>query len=166
MKPSRIYVFTDGGCRPTPKGVSTGIGVVCIEKGKEEPVAVLSQAMGTGTNNTAELQAAIEGILLGVHLGYKEIHIISDSNYVVQSMNEWYSNWVKKGKLVGRINEHLFRKLWEEAKRSDGVNVVFKKIKGHSGNRYNDQADALATEAIVGERRLQRVLGPRVNNFK
>ncbi len=34
------------------------------------------------------------------------------------------------------------------------------------GCRPTPKGDALATEAIVGERRLRRVLGPRVNNFK
>jgi ribonuclease HI len=78
------------------------------------------------------------------------IRIISDSSYAIGSLSEWadkhrLSRW--KNRLGEEIaNARLIRttlSIIADIKLSKNE-VVFVKIKGHSGHHYNEQADRLA----------------------
>ena len=51
-------------------------------------------------------------------------------------LGEWKTN--KKGTVA-------YKKYYEQVKKK--VHISFEKVKGHSGDQYNDLADALAKEA-------------------
>ena len=76
--------------------------------------------------------------------------IVSDSTYVVHCFRDgWWEKWLRKGWVSSKREPVANREIWEpliEAVRSRG-NVDFRWVKGHSGDRWNDEADRLAVEA-------------------
>src|SRR6185369_13001203 len=76
--------YTDGACAPTNPGPS-GWGAVLIAPDGAE--ADHFGYIGLGTNQIAELTAAIEGLAL-VPAG-AEVELVSDSQYVLKGLTEW-----------------------------------------------------------------------------
>jgi Ribonuclease HI len=93
-----------------------------------------------GADGTLEAVRAFDGPLL----------IVSDSTYVVHCFRDgWWEKWLRKGWVSSKREPVANREIWEpliEAVRSRG-NVDFRWVKGHSGDRWNDEADRLAVDA-------------------
>ena len=77
------------------------------------------------------------------------VEVNSDSTYVVNCFNDrWWEGWIRRnwrtaeGKAVS--NQELWKQIIEQVEARP---VAFRWVKGHSGNRWNDEADRLATEA-------------------
>ena len=87
------------------------------------------------TNNRMEIQAAIEALTWARDTNNKEFTLITDSMYLIGTMT---LNWKRN-----KNND-----LWDQLDiLKQGLNIEWKHVKGHSGNRYNDLCDALAVEA-------------------
>ncbi len=97
------------------------------------------------TNQRCELMAFIWA--LGIAIEGDVIR--SDSKYVVDGWNKYLSKWVAKGwKLANKKpvkNDDLWRKVWAKYELKGRIEVQW--VKGHSGDKGNDYADALATKA-------------------
>ncbi|XP_069177102.1 ribonuclease H-like [Procambarus clarkii] len=134
----QIIIYVDGACRGNPgKG-----GWGALIKVNDEEEQVLYGGKHATTNNQMELTAAIKA--LEYCHEESEIVIHSDSNYVIKGITEWVHNWIKKD-WHGVKNVELWQSLFEVSQRR---NVQWKWVKGHSGNRGNDIADALANLGI------------------
>ena len=98
------------------------------------------------TNNRMELTAIIEAFrLLPAETAAT---IWSDSSYCVDMVNKgWIRAWKRRGwkKADGDPvkNQDLVKALDAQVKAHPRVRLC--KIRGHSGNRWNEYADALAT---------------------
>jgi ribonuclease HI len=135
-----IHVWTDGGARPNP-GPSS-IGVVIVD-GKQH--LELSEFLGPGTNQTAELTAMLRG-LEEVPDRQRTVVIYSDSAYAIGLLSQ---GWKAKAniELVAEL-----RALCREFK-----DLRFVKVLGHSGISLNERTDQLATDALTHrEKRRQR----------
>lgn len=94
-----------------------------------------------GTNNTAELTAAIEGLkrvlqypslVAAVEKLNGTIELVSDSRYVLDLAN-------------GSSNPHKNQALAAELKTlTDTVGAKTRWVKGHSGDKFNDRVDKMA----------------------
>ena len=82
-----IHVWTDGGCIPNPG--PAGIGVVIVD-GKDRKE--ISEYLGMGTNNIAELTAIVRG-LESVPDKTRPIVVYSDSQYAIGLLTQ---NWKPK----------------------------------------------------------------------
>jgi len=138
-----LKIYSDGACKGNPgKG---GWGAVLIWGKTEKKLKGYSEHT---TNNAMELIAAIEGIK-AVNKKVK-IEIYTDSKYVKDGIEKWLANWKKNGWKNSRKTEIKNLKLWQElAKTVEEHTVSWHWVKGHSGDKYNEIADALANEAIV-----------------
>ncbi|HEY8026037.1 MAG TPA: ribonuclease H [Burkholderiaceae bacterium] len=140
--------YTDGGAAPSNPGPAAW-GAVIISP--EKVVQNHKGFIGHGTNQIAELTAAIEGLSL-IPAGAK-VELVSDSQYVLKGLTEWRKGWEKNGmrnskkELVANLD--LWKRLYEVA---DARIVVTRWIKGHSGDKYNEQADVLVGEALASAR--------------
>jgi ribonuclease HI len=81
------------------------------------------------------------------------LHVISDSTYVVNCFRDkWWEGWKRRGwkNTAGKpvANQDLWKELLEVA-LDDQRSVTFAWVKGHSGDRMNDEVDRLATEAAA-----------------
>ena len=137
-----INVYTDGACSGNPgKG---GWGVVILDNDKE---ILLNGGDQQTTNNKMELTAAIKAL---EYFKVKQKLIINtDSKYVKDGIESWIKNWKKNGWKTSAKKEVKNKELWI---RLDDLinkhNVVWKWVKGHAGNKYNNKADSLARNFI------------------
>ena len=133
-------VFTDGSAVPNPgRG---GWGVVWVEGG-EVRVHGHGESPST-TNNRMELTALIEAFKLLPEDAEETVY--TDSRLCVNTITKWAPGWEKKGwkKKTGEIkNLELVQELLALYRVHPGCKLEW--IAAHSGNRWNEYADSLAT---------------------
>ena len=136
-------MYTDGACSGNPG--PGGWGALLIWNGKEKE---LSGGEHDTTNNRMEMRAVIEGLKILKKPCIVKIH--SDSALIVNAFNQnWITNWQKKGWRKADKKPVENRDLWEEMLQAmKPHDVVWIKVKGHSGNELNDRVDALAVAAV------------------
>jgi len=129
-----IHVWTDGACSGNPG--PAGIGVVIID-GKDQ--REISEYLGEGTNNIAELTAILRGLENVAPEQRKErpVVVYSDSQYSIGLLTQ---NWKAKA------NVELVAALRALTKTFKDLRFV--KVLGHSGIPLNERTDQLATSAV------------------
>ncbi len=133
-----VYLYTDGSSRGNPG--PGGFGTI-LKYGQHEKI--ISEGFKLTTNNRMELMAVIRG-LEALTRGPMDVLVVSDSKYVVESVEKkWVFNWQKKG-FKDKKNKDLWLQFLEVNKRH---NVRFKWIKGHAGHIENERCDQLAVNA-------------------
>ncbi len=137
-----VEIFCDGSCLGNPGPGGYGVILRYNEKEKE-----LSQGYKLTTNNRMELLAAITALEA---LKEKVVATIyTDSNYVLQGMTMWIYGW-KKAKRLSFNSKNPVKNidLWLRLdKISSQHEVIWKKVKGHSGHEENERCDKLAKNA-------------------
>ncbi len=127
----RILVYTDGACTGNPG--PAGLGVVVV--GDAEHVE-LSEYLGHGTNNIAELTAIQRGVeLCAGREGRPVIH--TDSQYSIGVLSK---GWKAKA------NVELIAVIKKTIAARGGVELRY--VKGHAGIPLNERCDELARRAV------------------
>jgi len=140
--PVETEIFTDGACRGNPG--PGGWGVLMRHKGHEKG---LYGAEAMTTNNRMELMAAIQG--LESLTRPCRIRLTTDSKYVQQGIQEWLANWKRRGWKTAARKPVKNVDLWQRLdKATEGHEIEWAWVKGHSGHRENELADELANKAI------------------
>ncbi len=126
-----VLAYCDGACSGNPG--PAGLGVVMRFAGRER---TLSEFLGHGTNNIAEL-TAIQRVAEAIEDPAMPVHIYTDSSYSIGVLQK---GWKAKAnqQLVADAKAAL-------AKLSD---VTLHYVKGHAGVMLNEAADALAVQAV------------------
>ncbi len=138
-----VVVYTDGACRgnPGPGGWAWAV--------PEGPYA--SGAEAHTTNQRMEIMAALQALRTLSREGHDEIDVVSDSTYVVKCFTDgWWKGWQRRGWKNTQNKPVANRDLWEPLLAlalSPDLRVTFRWVKGHSGDRWNDRVDELATAA-------------------
>jgi ribonuclease HI len=128
-----IHVWTDGACTGNPG--PAGIGVVIIDGGSKER-RELSEYLGIGTNNIAELTAILRG--LQETTDKKRVVVVyTDSSYSIGVLSK---NWKAKA------NVELIDRIRGLAKQF--ADLRFVKVQGHAGIALNERVDELARRAV------------------
>lgn len=149
-----MVIYTDGSCNGNGKAVNSGgFGVVVLDN-NENIIYTYSERCENTTNNREELKAiiyAMEHYGKQSLLDWNEIIVVySDSNYCVQTLNEWMFNWERNGwiKSDKKIPENLdlIKKYFDLYQK--GYRIDLRKIKGHAGHKFNEMADGLATGKV------------------
>jgi ribonuclease HI len=134
-------VFTDGASEGNPG--PGGWGAVHVVGGE-----IVDEAHGSEphtTNNKMELAALIAGLRMLPPDADADVY--TDSQLIVNIVTKWADGWKDRGwtkKSPGPIaNLDLVKEAHALYKERPGVRVNW--IKAHTGNRWNEYADALAT---------------------
>ena len=102
-----------------------------------------------GTNNMGELMAVLDLLRQTAPSG-DALHVLCDSQYVINACTKWMPNWKRKGwrKADGKpvSNVELLKQLDAEL---TGRVVTFEWVKGHSGHELNEAADVRARAAAT-----------------
>ena len=146
-----MIIYTDGSSHPNPG--PGGFGVVVLDN-SENLVYTYSKQCADTTNNREELKAILYAFLNhGVKLNDWNIDVpivYSDSNYCVQTFNDWMFNWARNGwiKSDKKVPENLdlIQAYYDWYQK--GYRIELRKIKGHAGHQWNEMADGLATGKI------------------
>ena len=103
-----------------------------------------------GTNNQGELMAVLDLLRATAHLPQEDLHILCDSQYVINSITKWMPGWKRKGwrKADGKpvLNVDLLKELDRELA---GRKYRFEWVKGHAGHDLNEAADERARAAAT-----------------
>lgn len=139
-----MIFYTDGSAHPNPG--PGGFGVVIVGS-NGEVIRTYNKGCKNTTNNAEEMKAILWAALTAYQAGESAI-IYSDSAYAINTFSSWMYCWERKGwvKSDGKIPENL-----DLVKAFYDINskmcITFKKVKGHSDNKFNELADKLATGA-------------------
>jgi len=133
-------VFTDGASAGNPG--PGGWGAVMVVEGQ-----VVAEERGSEdhtTNNRMEFMALIAGLkMIAVD---QTIKVYTDSKLVVDTVNTWAAGWEARGwtRKTGPIkNLGLVQEAYQLSKQRPGAEITW--IPAHSGYRWNEYADSLAT---------------------
>lgn len=145
-----ITIYTDGSCQGNPG--PGGFGVIVVEN--DTVIAAYSEKSKDTTNNREEMKAIIYAL---EHYGSNSENfftpiVYSDSSYCVNSFTNWIKSWKANGwtRAGGKKLENLdLIRTYDDLSREYQIDL--RKIKGHSGEIYNELADALATGRMTVE---------------
>ena len=139
----KYTVYTDGACSGNPG--PGGWGAVIFDE-RERQMNISGKVKDT-TNNRMELMAPI--MALKKIKSKSDIVIFTDSTYVKNGITDWIKKWEKNGWESSNKkpvkNKDLWIRLNDLCQKNE---VIWKWVKGHSNNKYNNLADELATQAI------------------
>lgn len=142
MSDSRVEIYTDGACRGNPG--PGGWGAI-IRNGVKE--IEINGAADETTNNRMELQAVISA--LGKLNKKCEVHVTTDSRYVMDGIQQWLANWKRNGWKTAAKKPVKNEDLWKQLDDLVEQHVVtWEWVKGHSGHEENERVDQLANDAI------------------
>jgi ribonuclease HI len=136
-----VTIYTDGSCEPNPG--AGGWAALLLFKDCQIPI---SGANPETTNNRMELTAAVEAFraLPGAH----QVKIYTDSTYLKNGITKWLPgwrarNWKRKGGALKNVD------LWKALDASLRTHQVeWKWVKAHAANKYNNQVDRMARQAM------------------
>ena len=159
-----MRIYTDGACRGNGKdNASGGFGVVVLDD-EENILDLYSKHCDGTTNNREELKAILYAMLkYGRHITnwYGGVPtVFSDSAYCVNTFNDWMFRWANNGWLKSdkKTPENLDLIQAYYNHYQDGYRIDLCKVTGHSGNKWNEMADGLATGRITKEKILSEEL--------
>lgn len=153
----KVRIFTDGACSENP-----GPGGWAVVFNSASKCHTISGNEKLTTNNRMELRAVIEAFKRIIAKEKKlkmsdfTYEIYSDSAYVVNTINNhWIEAWQKNNWQTTKREDVKNRDLWEEFSklrkeaRQLGILIDLIKVKGHSGNTFNELVDKLAKEESI-----------------
>ena len=117
-----------------------GCGVVIFYNGREETFSkrFSDPEMATMRNVAGEIEGAMLAMRFCIDNSIEEIDIYYDYEGIEKwCSGEWKTN--KEGTAA-------YKRYFDEVSKQVKINFV--KVKGHSGDKYNDLADRLAKEAV------------------
>lgn len=134
----RVNIYTDGAASGNPGPGGFGVVMETAKKRKE-----ISGGFRNTTNNRMELLATIVA-MQALKRTDIEVHIYSDSKYVVDAVNKgWLFGWEKKD-FSGKKNPDLWQKFLVQYRK---FKPTLHWIKGHNNHPQNERCDALAVNA-------------------
>ena len=152
-----MIIYTDGSAHPNPG--PGGFGVIVLDNHKNLLYTYNKQFEENVTNNQMEIKAILYTFLnFGVNINNNDFTndipiVYSDSNYCIQTFNQWMFNWANKGwvKSDNKIPENLelIKAYYDWYQK--GYRIDLRKVKGHSGVKWNEIVDQLATGKISSE---------------
>ena len=137
-------IYTDGACSGNPG--SGGWAAIIFNTSSGQKSKKIGGELET-TNNRMELIAiirALESIPKETSL-----QIFTDSKYVINGIELWIKKW-KINDWIGSNKKKVKNKdLWMKLDMlSSQFQITWNWVKGHSGNKYNEEVDRLARDQI------------------
>jgi ribonuclease HI len=129
-----ISVWTDGACTGNPG--PAGIGVVILDGKKRRE---LSEYLGVGTNNIAELMAIVRALE----------EVPTDRTVVIHADSAYALGLLGKG-WKAKANQELVAELRQAFSGRPATRLAY--VPGHAGVLLNERADALAREAVTARK--------------
>lgn len=134
---SKAVAYVDGSFNAETN--QFGYGVVMFHNGEETHLfdSFNDEEMASMRNVAGEIYGSMAAIEYAIKHNAKSLTIYYDYLGIEKwCTGEWQSN--KPGTIA-------YKKFYDKAKKR--ISISFEKVKGHSGNKYNDLADSLAKTA-------------------
>src|SRR3989338_6474952 len=144
-----ITVYTDGSSRgnPGPGGYAALVSYQkLVDSVEKDWITEIGGRENHTTNNRMELTGAIKALEFASQLSTNNYLLFTDSEYVMKGITQWIKKWQLKNWLTAAkkavLNQDLWQKLLEV---TEGKQIEWKNVAGHSGHILNDRADEIAT---------------------
>ena len=127
-----VSMFTDGGARGNPGPAAIG---VVIKDNKHKVVHKVGKYIGVATNNDAEYNALIEGLVFLAGLNYSQVICHLDSELVVMQLKGLY-----------KVKNVKIKKYWNKVKalEKNFGHIEYKHVK----REKNWEADELVNQVL------------------
>ncbi|KAG8512332.1 Ribonuclease H1, partial [Galemys pyrenaicus] len=140
-----VVVYTDGCCSSNGRRrARAGIGVYW---GPGHPLNVGVRLPGRQTNQRAEIHAACKALEQAKAQNIRKLVLYTDSMFTINGITNWVQGWKKNGWKTSSgkdvINKEDFVQL---ESLTQGMDIQWMHVPGHSGFRGNEEADRLARE--------------------
>ena len=162
-----IIIYTDGACKNNP-GPGGYAAIIAYDNdvitSDESIMKIIVDGSSNTTNNIMEIMAITKSLEYVKEIitnpknenkynkdNVLNIKLYSDSEYCIKGITLWGSGWISKN-FKGVKNEELWRSLLtlvNKINNIEGINLEFLKVKGHSGNKYNDMVDKLPSDEAI-----------------
>lgn len=134
-----LVIYVDGSFSLEKRNYSYGL--IAIDNGEEvfEDCGVGEDEDAISLRNVAgEVLGSLKAAEFAINNGYKKVTIVYD----YQGVESWaLGTWKRNKELTKDYHERM-------QKNMKKINISFVKVKGHSGDKYNDIADKLAKRAL------------------
>lgn len=145
-----IKIYTDGAVSNNGSEKAVGGWAAIILEDGRAPIEIFGSEANT-TNQRMEIKAVLEALKKINFDTIDKLEIYSDSAYFCNCYNQkWYKKWLFNGFVNANKEPVKNKDLWvliinffENYSRK--INVI--KVKGHSGDYYNERVDRLAVMA-------------------
>lgn len=145
---TRIVIYIDGACLGNPGPGGWAASVRRFQGDTEIKKLPLTGGERDTTNIRMEMQAAIAALKVLRPDETAPILICSDCKILVDGMTDWLPKWQANGWRKPDRKPVRNRDLWEMlVKLAEGRNVTWQWVKGHAGDPFNEEVDAMAWEA-------------------
>ena len=128
--------YVDGSYNKATKEYSCGI--VFLFNNEIKTYAEKGRVNADMRNVAGEIWAAENAMIMALELGVKSLTIVHD----YQGIASWCTGEWKANNKATKTYKAYFDSI------KDKITIRFVKVKGHSGNKYNDMADELAKSVI------------------
>lgn len=143
-KAEQLTAYVDGSYHSSTGEFS--YGVVLLENGSEHCFCekMDDPELAAMRNVAGEIKGAEAAMRYAVDHGYSQITIYHDYEGIARwCTGDWKAN---------KSGTKAYKAYYDSISRQ--IQVSFRKVKGHSGDRYNDMADQLAKQALgIADRR-------------
>lgn len=136
-----LIAYVDGSyCKQIDDSIY-GAGIVLLHPNKTKETISLKGKEGIELHNVAgELSAAMYAMKKAKDLGYKKLNL----HYDYIGIENWLNGvWKTKNRYTKLYNQYYIQKI------KPYLEIEFIKVKSHSKNMYNDEADLLAKRALI-----------------
>ena len=142
-------LYTDGACLGNP---GPGGWAAILRYGSHEKELV--GGSDDTTNNQMELMAVISG--LEALKRPSQLHIVTDSRYVMDGIQKWMANWKRNGWRTAAKKPVKNVEYWQRLDAAlNGHQTSWEWVKGHAGHPENERCDQLASsEAAMRQARI------------
>ena len=137
-KVEKITAYVDGSYNVATKEYSYGAVIFAGDKKECFSEKFNDPELATMRNVAGELEGSMKAMRYAVEAGAKELDIFYD----YEGIEKWCTGAWKTNKDGTKAYKAFYEQI------SKKVKVNFHKVKGHSGDRYNDEADVLAKAAL------------------
>lgn len=138
-EPGMLKAYVDGSYIPA-KADSFAYGVVFLDENGIQTASGASKDpdLATMRNVAGEIHGAAYAMQYALEKGYKKLCIYHDYEGIARwCLGDWKTN---------REGTRAYKAYYDSIK--DRLEIHFVKVKGHSGDTYNEMADQLAKKAL------------------
>lgn len=145
-----MKIYTDGATSKNGSFDAIGGWAYIVVNEVDNIISQNSGQVLHATNNICELLAVINACEDVKNLNTSFI-IFSDSAYIIKCYKDkWYKKWVVNNWINSKKQPVANKELWERLiPFFEDERYTFEKVKGHSGNKWNELVDKMAVDAKI-----------------
>ncbi len=138
LKMGELIAYVDGSYNPSDGSFSYGGIIFGEDYSKEFSKRYYNHEDSSMRNVAGEIYGSMEAISIAISQGASKLYL----HYDYTGIENWpLGNWK-----TNRLATKEYKAYYDSIK--DKIQVVFVKVKAHSGVKYNELADKLAKEAV------------------